>query len=203
MDVEAALLEPPHLYSRSDVLSKPSPVPNAAGVYAWYFDEPPPQVPTAGTHRSGGHFLLYVGIAPRKPASSGEVSKRTLRDRLRQHYALNAYGSTLRLTLGCLLGLPLPRIESAKNPGSAKRMTLGPDEERLSGWMEDHARVVWMTHLEPWEVEDRLLDRLKPPLNLRGNEGHAFYPALTKLRAECREQASSVPPLPSTPAPTA
>src|SRR4051812_3675555 len=98
-----ALLDPPKLYSRAEVLAKPSPVPAASGVYAWYFDAPLPKVPLDGTHERHSHHLLYVGIAPKKPAANGTASKRHLRGRLRQHYALNAYGSTLRLTLGCLL----------------------------------------------------------------------------------------------------
>jgi hypothetical protein len=193
----AALLEPSHLCSRSEVLAKPSPVPGSAGVYAWYFDQPPPDVPTAGTHTRDDHFLLYVGIAPRKPTGSGQASRRTLRDRLRQHYALNAYGSTLRLTLGCLLGFELRRIASQKNPETAKRMTFGPDEERISAWMEKHARVVWVESEQPWTVEDQLIDEIDVPLNLRGNERHPFYPKLRAARAACRKQAKLASPLSS------
>lgn len=88
-------------------------------MYAWYFDAAPPRVPLDGTHERHGHRLLYLGIAPSKPQASGAASKRHLRGRLRQHYALNAYGSTLRLTLGSLLGLELRRISSKKHPGTA------------------------------------------------------------------------------------
>ena len=149
MSIEAALLEPSHLLA----LGRTTPVPKATGAYAWYFDEPPPGVSTTGTHLRHGHFLLYVGIAPRKPPGEGKPSVCTLRDRLRQHYALNAYGSTLRMTLGCLLGLELRRMESTERPGYGKRTTFGSDEERLSAWMEEHARVVWVKHDEPWQIE--------------------------------------------------
>jgi hypothetical protein len=39
----AALLRPTHLFTRQEVLSKPSPVPPRPGVYAWYFREVPPE----------------------------------------------------------------------------------------------------------------------------------------------------------------
>jgi hypothetical protein len=191
----AALLDPPKLYSRAEVLAQPCPVPSDSGVYAWYFDQAPSSVPTQDTHERYGHRLLYVGIAPKKPAASGKASGRTLRDRLRQHYALNAYGSTLRLTLGCLLGLELRRIESKKNPGTAKRMTFGPAEADLSEWMAKHARVVWVTCDEPWTVEDELIERLDLPLNLKDNVRHPFYPALTVARAAAKQGALGLPPI--------
>ncbi|WP_373283393.1 GIY-YIG nuclease family protein [Streptomyces prunicolor] len=61
--------------------------------------------------------LLYVGIAPRHMAN--RTSTQNLRKRVRYHYRGNAAGSTLRLTLGSLLGLELRRV------GSGKRMTFG------------------------------------------------------------------------------
>jgi hypothetical protein len=76
-----------------------------------------------------GLTLLYIGIGSRPPAKNGRTSKRTLRTRLRQQNALNAAGSTLRLTRGCLLaqqlGIELRRV------GSGKRMTFGAGERIL------------------------------------------------------------------------
>jgi hypothetical protein len=195
-DIPSRLLEPKRLYSRSEVLASPSPVPAEPGVYGWYFDAPPGGVPLAGTHGRDGHSLLYIGIAPRKPSAVGKASQRTLRDRLRQHYNLNAYGSTLRLTLGCLLGLELRRIASRKNPGTAKRMTFGPDgEKRLSEWMGQHARVVWCACSEPWLFEATLLNQLVLPLNLDANQRSAFHEALSRVRADARRMARNRPPL--------
>jgi hypothetical protein len=45
------------------------------------------------------------------------VSRQSLRTRIRYHFRGNAAGSTLRLSLGCLLGLALRRV------GSGARMT--------------------------------------------------------------------------------
>jgi hypothetical protein len=169
-------------------LAKPSPVPAASGVYAWYFDQSPPNVPLDGTHERHGHRLLYVGIAPRRPAASGSTTKQNLRKRLRTHYARDAYGSTLRLSLGCLLGLRLQ-----VTGGNPKRLTFGPAEATLNAWMADHARVVWMSCDNQWDVEDKLMKDLSLPLNLRGNEAHDFYPTLTSERAAAKQTALGLP----------
>jgi hypothetical protein len=191
-----ALLNPTKLYTRAEVLARPTPVPAAAGVYGWYFDTPPGPAPFETAHEWDSQRLLYVGIAPKKPPLGQTVSSRTLADRLREHYALNAEGSTLRLTLGCLLGLELRRIASKKNPGTASRMTFGPDgERRLNDWMALHARVVWHACSEPWAVESELLLRLPLPLNLDANSHSSFHAELTALRAAAKARARSAPPL--------
>ena len=57
---EQGLLAPASLHTRSEVLARPSVVPAAPGVYAWYFDEIPRGVPTDGCHNFGGHTLQLV-----------------------------------------------------------------------------------------------------------------------------------------------
>lgn len=134
-----ALTEPPRLWSRAEVLTRPCPVPKSPGVYAWYFRAPPAGVPLEGCIRHGDLALLYVGISPKAPPSDGRPgSRQTLASRIRYHYNGNAEGSTLRLTLGCLLGdeldLELRRV------GSGRRLTFTVEgEQRLSAWMSDHA----------------------------------------------------------------
>src|SRR5262245_36359634 len=122
------LLHPARLWTRSEVLVRDCPVPREPGVYAWYFREIPPGVPTTDCRQALGATLLYVGISPKKPPSGQD-----LRRRIRYHYCGNAEGSTLRLTLGCLLGLPLYRV------ASGKRRTFAYGEERLSNWMAENA----------------------------------------------------------------
>ena len=108
-----SLTSPSHLYTRAEVLSKPSPVPSASGVYAWFFKEIPGIVPTDGCVTKDGLTLLYVGISPKNESSSQNIRKR-----IKSHYQGNAEGSTLRLTLGVLLegksGFPLRRVGSGK-----------------------------------------------------------------------------------------
>jgi hypothetical protein len=110
---------------------------------------------------------------------------------MRDHFRGNAEGSTLRLTLGCLLadtlGIQLRRV------GSGKRLTFtNPGEQRLDAWMADHARVAVHPTDRPWEVEHHLLGALKLPLNLRDNR-HPFVGTLAKIRSEAKEWAKGMP----------
>lgn len=173
------LARPDRLWSAREVLVRPSPVPAEAGVYGWHFDEAPHPGLRAGR-------LLYVGIAPRRMAT--RVSTQNLRKRVRYHFRGNAAGSTLRLTLGCLLGLELRRV------GSGQRMTFGKaGEAELGRWMAEHARVCWVTCPEPWQVESDLISRLDLPLNLDQNRHNGFHPHLKELRAQARQRARELP----------
>src|SRR4051812_32828899 len=99
------LLTPTRLYGARGVLDRPSPVPASLGIYAWYFDQTPPKIDITDCQVHQGCTLLYVGISPKAPPQNGTPpSRSTLRQRLRTHFAGNAEESTLRRTLGCLLG---------------------------------------------------------------------------------------------------
>lgn len=189
-----ALLSPAVLHTRSEVLARPSAVPAAPGVYAWYFDVVPPSVPSDGCHRFGGRALLYVGISPKEPSRDGRVSKQSLRTRVQYHYRGNAEGSTLRLTLGVLLaeelGISLRRV------GSGTRMTFSDGESALSDWMDQRARVALLETPAPWLVESRLISELTLPLNLDQNAHSPFREQLSKARAEARATARELPVLP-------
>ena len=125
------ILTPDKLWTRTDVLSKPCPVPREGGVYGWYFDAVPPGIVAADHHTVGKASLLYVGISPKAPPKNGaKPSKQTMRERIRYHYQGNAEGSTPRLSLGCLLSEELD-IE-LRRVGSGKRMTFVEGEEALS-----------------------------------------------------------------------
>ncbi|MGG6242592.1 GIY-YIG nuclease family protein [Nodosilinea sp. AN01ver1] len=183
-----AILYPTRLWSRPEVLARNCPVPGMAGVYAWYFRKVPPGVPIEGCHRVEGATLLYVGISPSKPSSSGQQ----LKERVRQHYNSNAFGSTLRLTLGCLLANELG-IELRRVGSSGKRLTFADGEQALSNWMEANALVTWMETPEPWVLEPQLISQLSLPLNLEHNESHPFYPILSELRKSWRARARELP----------
>jgi hypothetical protein len=180
------------LYASDAVLARPSPVPAIPGVYAWFFRKVPPGVPVDRCLIRDSMPLLYVGISPKAPPTSGApVSRQTLRSRVRYHYRGNAEGSTLRLTLGCLLADSL-RIE-LRRVGSGKRMTFGTGEAALSAWMAANALVCWVEHPRPWEAEDALIRSESLPLNLQGNQQHPFHARLTAIRAAAKERARFLP----------
>ena len=173
-------------------MRRPSPIPRNGGIYAWYFREIPPGVPTDDCIRHGELTLLYVGIAPKAPPKNGRsASTQTLRDRVRYHYRGNAEGSTLRLTLGCLLSEQL-KI-ALRRVGSGSRFTFANGEEALSSWMAQNAFVTWCEAAEPWKTERETISRTPLPLNLEMNAGHPFCSTLSSLRRAAKSAARNLP----------
>jgi len=182
-----ALLHPTVLLTRDEVLSRTTELPKEPGIYAWYFNEVPPGVPTRGLHRLNEGFLLYAGISPKKPREEdGKRSSGTLRSRLRSHYRGNASQSTLRLTLGSLLH---NELDIHLQQTSSGRFTFGNGEADLSEWMSQHARVCWAVHPEPWLVESAFIVSVPLRLNLDQNQNSDFHAQLTQARAEQRALA--------------
>jgi len=182
-----ALIQPLTLNRRVEVLTSPSPVPTSSGLYAWYFNEVPPSVPTDGCVVKDGLTLLYAGISP-----SSAKSRQSLKKRITYHYQGNAEGSTLRLTLGVLLaeqsGFPLRRV------GSGKRLTFTHQGEQwLDGWMERNACVCWMEHPEPWTIERAFLETVSLPLNIQDNRHHSFSAQLSEIRTNAKREARLKP----------
>ena len=56
------LTKPPLLFSRSAVLSKPCPVPQEWGVYAWFFKKIPDNVPTDMCMSKDGLTSVYRAL---------------------------------------------------------------------------------------------------------------------------------------------
>jgi GIY-YIG catalytic domain len=172
------------------VLRDPSPVPAAHGLYAWYFRDLPPSVPTDNCLTVDGKTLLYIGIAPDK--QSNPKSSASLLSRIRYHYVGNAEGSTLRRTLGVFLenksGLPLRRV------GSGKRFTLThAGEQYLDEWMRENTFVAWIAHPEPWLIERVVLGEVSCPLNITHNKHHPFVVTLRQMRKEALRRAREMP----------
>jgi hypothetical protein len=112
----------------------------------------------------------------------------SLYDRIRDHYTGNAAGSTLRLTLGCLLSeVKLRRV------GSGKRFHFADDERKVSEWMACNAFVTWLETPEPWNVEAAMMRAVSLPLNLDQNRNHPFHAALSAMRREARQRARELP----------
>lgn len=182
----SALFENPQLRSPAECVARPCPVPNRAGIYAWYFRETPPGVPTSDCIVREACTLLYLGISP-----SGPASRSTLQKRIRTHLRGNASSSTFRFSLGCLLspqlGIQLRRV------GPTERFMFAEGESRLTSWLAQHAKVAWVVVEAPWEFEGALISRTSLPLNLDGNETHAYRSVLSAARGRAREQARALP----------
>jgi hypothetical protein len=183
------LLRPERLYSAAEVVARPSAAPALPGIYAWYFDIEPPGIDGAGCHSLEGRQLLYVGISPQAPSANGKKSGSHIRRRLRTHYGGNAEGSTLRYTLGCLLGLTLG-IE-LRRVGSGRRFTFtNPGEQILDGWMMRHTRVCWVACEEPWRAEAEMLaSGLILPLNIDDNPCARSVDITKTARARAKQAA--------------
>lgn len=174
-DKLAYFLEPERLFSRQDVLARPSPIPANPGVYGWWFRRLPPLVRSGRCCQHQGLTLLYAGISPDRPPRNGQpASRQSLRTRIRYHYTGNAEGSTLRRTLGCLLaaelGVQLRRV------GSGSRLTFVDGEQDLSMWMAEKAYVSWIVDGSPWELERELITALDLPLNLQATTTTSSIP---------------------------
>jgi hypothetical protein len=191
-DVLQQLLHPESLIDCRQVRARPCPLPSEPGVYAWYFRDVPASVPTTGCHQIRDLTLLYVGISPGRLPRKPQLSRRqSVRQRVRYHAHGNAEGSTLRLSLGCLLqqslGIELRRV------GSGERMTFGPGETLLSQWMAENAFVTWSLVPTPWSVEKTLISALCLPLNIEHNADHQFSAQLSAVRRAAYARARSLP----------
>ncbi|MBG94016.1 MAG: hypothetical protein CL793_01905 [Chloroflexi bacterium] len=190
MTNENVITNPSQLYSRSELLEDPSAIPATSGVYGWYFLEIPGITPIDDCIVRQAHTLLYVGISPDKISKPN--SRQNIRKRILTHYKGNAEGSTLRRTLGVLLadksGFPLRRV------GTGKRYTLTHlGEQWLDQWMEENARVCWVTHPTPWDLEGDILRDTRCPLNIKDNKHEPFSDSLNKLRRTALIAARELP----------
>ena len=180
------LVNKAELYAWSDLDSNAAVPPALPGVYAWFFTAPPEAVPTSGCVKRDGAYLLYVGISPGRT-----LSTQNLRTRILFHFRGNAEGSTLRLTLGCLLEARLGTV--LRRVGSGRRRTFGLQEAALTNWIQQHARVTWIVNETPHRLETHLVSTLALPLNLDQNKSHSFHRSLSELRRRARKRANAEP----------
>lgn len=168
-------------FSPKEINENQGPVPRYAGLYGWWFRAPPPKVDMDGTIQRDGFSLLYVGIAPQRPAANGRTSKRTLHQRLRNHCRGPIATSTFRRSLAFLLAEDLG-FQIIK--GADGKVRIGREAEaRLTDWIDQNARVSWVIHPEPWLLEDALISNgPRLPLNIRGSID-PFSRELRRIRA--------------------
>jgi hypothetical protein len=142
------------MWSRAEVLSDPSVVPDTSGIYGWHFRDVPAAELLTGCVQRHGLSLLYVGIAPKHASSASTMRKRIVENHFKARRGL----STLPLTLALLLGL------ETRHTKSCNVVPTPQSQQRLSEWMSDHAFVVWTAAKAPWTLEKLVISQLRPPL---------------------------------------
>jgi len=159
------------------------------GLYSWWADEEGVgQLSSAlGIPVPAGR--IYAGQTGATKWPSGKLGAMTLRQRIGgNHLRGTIYGSTFRQTLAACLRQPLELQPAA--PGRLTRDA----EQALSSWMRQHLHVA--VHPFPerdalGDLEDEVLARLDPPLNLDGMPATPIRARLTVLRGELTPLASS------------
>lgn len=159
------------------------------GLYSWWVDKDGAALLSQALPESIGPGLIYAGQAGATAWPSGKRSDATLASRVGgNHVGGRARSSTFRLTLASLLIQPLKLVPTAPR-------TLSPESESvLSQWIAQHLEVA--IHLFPdadalAELEDRLLDTLDPPLNLKGRPMTAVRTRLAELRRAVSSERNS------------
>jgi hypothetical protein len=145
---------------------------DVCGLYSWWVDETGASELTAGLGTSIEPGLIYAGLAGATRWPSGRRSTNTLWSRIAgMHLGGRHEFSTFRRTLGAVL---------ANGRGDA---TI--DEAQLTHWMRRHLKVIAV----PWtdadtlgRLEEDVLRRLDPPLNLKGMVETPTRQRLTELR---------------------
>ena len=125
------------------------------------------------TQNHQGKEVIYVGIAGK-----------SLRKRdYKQHFNGNAGSSTLRKSIGSLFGYQKVPRSVHKDDGKTKFSSA--DERKLSQWMKNNLIFYFLSNDEPDYLEDLLIRKFNPPLNLAKNKNALnaeFRMSLKQLR---------------------
>lgn len=165
--LDVALAKSPVEFLKTGAASASSP-----GLYSWWVDDTGAGDLSRGLGLPVNPGLIYAGLAGATRWPSGKQSNNTLWLRITtMHLAGNHEFSTFRRTLGAILA----------NAAGSSRV----DEVALSGWMDDHLKVVTVAFDDRDELgrlEARMLKALDPPLNLQGMGATQVRRRLKELR---------------------
>jgi hypothetical protein len=157
--------------------------PNEAGFYVWWAIGGALAGVPATRHPDEPFDLLYIGIAPRRAGSRARVRSRLLR----QHIGGNIAASTFRFGLAALLWEREGWTPSLSPSG---RFCIGREDERaLSAWQRENLRLRWCAVPEPWHIERRVVQLLRPPMNREHNDEHPFFDEMGSARGRLRAHA--------------
>ena len=99
---------------------------------------------------------------------AGKSSKSLHSRDFAQHFNGTAGRSTLRKSIGCLMGYKLiPR--DAKAPMNGKTTFKDEDERNLTEWMVNNLLLFYNATNDFTTLENELIKEYNPPLNLQGN----------------------------------
>lgn len=164
-----SLLDPASAVAPDVFLARGSHGLTAPGLYAWWVDEAGAGDLTRGLGHVVRPGLVYVGKGGGHRQAAAP-SAATIWSRISRNHLRGTIGSsTLRRSLAAALG-------AAGGP---------VDEADLSRWMHAHLRVAARTvpSADVVRLEEALLRRVQPPLNLAGMPRDVARSTLTRLRA--------------------
>ena len=121
--------------------------------------------------------LIYVGI------SDTGLYERDYK----KHFNGTAGSSTLRKSLGSLMGLKKTyrsKKEAQKVSGSIKTKFVDTDEEKLSEWMNNNLLLLFKATSNRDKIETEMIAELNPPLNIQKNNN--------SVNADYRKMLSSL-----------
>lgn len=151
------------------------------GLYSWWADVTGARQLSDGLDSKVAPGLIYAGQAGATRWPSGRPSRATLASRIDgNHLRGRVRGSTFRLTLAAALLTKLD-LEVV----GAKKLSLD-SERRLTEWIHDHLAVAVFPYSQPDDLgrlEEAVINRLDPPLNLEGLPSSAPRERLRELRA--------------------
>lgn len=122
--------------------------------------------------------LIYTGIV--KPTSTASNLQKRIG---KQHFGENAGRSTLRLSLGSLMGFTKIFRDSSQKHLKFKKT----DEQKLTDWMQNSLIVLYYVNYNCGNDEENMISALNPPLNLDKNhccENAEFRSELSNLRSK-------------------
>jgi hypothetical protein len=142
------------------------------GLYSWWVDPSGARDLSTGLGLPLAPGLIYAGLAGATRWPSGRTSSNTLWSRISgMHLGGRHEFSTFRRTLGSVLA------------DARQEETI--DEARLTSWMSDHLKVIAVPFDDAetlGRLEEDVLRRLDPPLNLQGMPRTPIRRRLTELR---------------------
>jgi hypothetical protein len=165
----------------SAMRTHPEMIPDVGGLYALILDHPEeldPSLEQAGLKLEeiflSGRHVLYIG-----------ATGHSLRRRLKHHLADDTCVSTFRMSLGAVLMERLD-LQVRTVPGQRYFGFEAHSEIVLSAWIANHVSVAVRPHARARDVEQRLIARAQPPLNIAGRGQTEGAAEMARLRRRCR-----------------